>query len=1044
MSDFRPNHPPVFERDLIRAMLWPAVFLAVVISLLLSLILFLFRSAEWVDRSDRVLAQVAQVEKFGIDMETGLRAFQMTGGIIFLDPLEAAARRIDPAFTELGALVVDNATQSQVLGEQRARFASWLAHAEETRARIRAGTDVRSIEWTAAGKALFDAFRESTARFAAVEQRLRETRLAHLAVLRNAALITLVLAALVGVPLLLTAFRRLVERVGSTYRGALAETAAQRDELHTSLRSIGDAVLATDAAGLIAFLNPVAERLTGWTNEEAAGHTLAEVLPLFNQTTGQPAENPVDRVLRERVVVGLANHTVLRRRDGTDLPIEDSAAPIFNPDGTVRGVILVFHDVTEKYAQERELRTSEARSRAILDTSLDAVLLMDAAGRIVAWNPAAERTFGWSAVEVVGHDLAAHIIPERLREAHRRGLAHLLATGEGPVIGRRLELPALHRDGREFPTELSINPLPGAEPPMFVGFMRDISQRKAAEAALAERASLAALRAEVASLLASSEPAEAVLNGCCELLVQHLDAAFARVWTMAETEHVLVLRASAGLYTHLDGPHARVPVGKYKIGRIAEQRRAHLTNDVPHDPNVSDPTWAAREGMVSFAGYPLIASDRVLGVLALFSRHAFSEAVLGDLAPIADAIAANLERRAAEASLVAEKERAEIASRAKDNFLAALSHELRTPLTPVLMTAAAMRDDERLPAEVREELGMIARNIALEARLIDDLLDLTRIAKGKLQLREEACDVHSIIGLAIEIVRDEALSKPVAIEVELAAKRSGMRGDPARLQQVFWNLLRNAIKFTPTGGRIAIRTRDETNERLRIEVSDNGIGLSPDALESIFGPFEQAGREGDHRFGGLGLGLAIARAIVDLHGGIIRAESAGISQGATFIVELPDVADQETGVTSPMTRPATAENADTDGRPEAAPSLRLLLVEDHEPTLAVLKRLLSRAGYQVFTASSVAAAVAAAEAAPFDVVVSDLGLPDGTGLEVITKLRLIQPRLRGIALSGYGMEDDLHRSVEAGFERHLVKPVDFNQLRRALREVTVRKEQTTR
>ena len=1026
---------PAFDRDLRRATVWPAVILAVVIALLLALVAFLFRYADWVEHTDRVLAEAAAAEKLGVDMETGLRAFQLTGDAAFLAPWEAAGPRIGPAFEALAALVADNAAQARAAAELRARFANWRAHADETLTRARAGADVRSIEWNAPGKQFFDAFRDSASRFSAGEKQLRELRLSRLSLLRTAVAIILALAALAGVPLLLAAFRRTVQRVGSSYRGALADTAAQRDELHTSLRSIGDAVLATDATGAIAFLNPVAERLTGWTNEEARGRALAEVFPIFNQMTGAPAENPIARVLREKVVIGLANHTVLRRRDGTELPIEDSAAPIFHADGSVRGVILVFHDVTEKHAQERELRTSEARSRAILNTALDAVLLMDSAGRIVAWNPAAERIFGWSAAEIVGRDLAEHIIPGRLREAHRRGLAHLLATGEGPVLGRRLEMPALHRDGREFPAELSINPLAGIAPPIFVGFMRDISQRKAAETALAERASLAALRADVAALLASGEAVELVLKGCCELLVQHLDAAFARVWTLDETEPVLVLRASAGLYTHLDGPHARVPVGQFKIGRIAQQRRAHLTNDVAHDPNVSDPAWAEREKMTAFAGYPLIAEDRVVGVLALFSRHPLSEAVLGDLAPIADAIAANFERRAAESALVAEKDRAEIASRAKDNFLAALSHELRTPLTPVLMAAAALRDDETLPAEARADLAMIERNIALEARLIDDLLDLTRITKGKLQLREEACDVHSIIGLAIEIVRDEALSKPVAIDVDLAAKRSGLRGDPARLQQVFWNLLRNAIKFTPTGGRVAIRTRDETNERLRIEVTDTGIGLAPDALEAIFRPFEQAGRTGDHRFGGLGLGLAIARAIVDLHGGIIRAESAGAGRGATFIVELPNVADQETGVTIPLTRPARHDGATADGAAEALPPLRLLLVEDHEPTLAVLKRLLTRSGHQVVTAGSVATAVAAAEAGQFDFVISDLGLPDGTGLEVITKLHRIQPRLRGIALSGYGMEDDLHRSEEAGFERHLVKPVDFNQLRRALREV---------
>ena len=646
-----------------------------------------------------------------------------------------------------------------------------------------------------------------------------------------------------------------------------------------------------------------------------------EVLPLFNEETGAPVENPVERVLREHIILGLANHTVLRPRTGGEIPIEDSAAPILLADGSVQGAVFVFHDVREKRAQQRELReaewlarnalevagagawvweiesdrvigdarlaetfgvplercragepigtflaaiheedrarveeviahcretgipyeceyrvrgadgsvrwvdgrgrvdrdaggaavrmpgvlfditarrlseeelrATEERARAIIDTAIDGVLLMNSGGEIVDWNPAAERIFGWKREEILGGELAAHIIPERLREAHRRGLAHFLATGEGPVLNRRLELPALRRDGTEFPVELSISPVTGAGRSLFVGFLRDISQRKAAEAELAERARLSALRAEIAALLASSTALDASLNGCCELLVRHLDAAFARVWILEHTEPVLVLRASAGLYTHLDGPHARVPVGEFKIGRIAQSQRAHLTNDVAHDPNISDPEWAKREGMTAFAGYPLIVDGRVLGVVALFSHQALSEAVLGDLAPIADAIAVSIERRTAEVSLLAEKERAEVASRAKDNFLAALSHELRTPLTPVLMTATALREDERLPADARADLAMMERNIALEARLIDDLLDLTRIARGRLQLRVETCDAHSLIGLAVDIIRDEA-------QQETRGHRDGprrpSRGPPRRSRTAAAGLLESVAQ----------------------------------------------------------------------------------------------------------------------------------------------------------------------------------------------------------------------------------------------------------
>ena len=726
----------------------------------------------------------------------------------------------------------------------------------------------------------------------------------------------------------------------------------------------------------------------------------------------------------------------MRNGDGAQRWVEGRGRIERDAEGTALRLNGVLIDITERRTAEAQLRASELRSRAIVNTAIDGVILMDARGLIVDWNPAAEQIFGWERDESIGAELATRIIPERFREAHRRGLAHFLATREGPVLGRRLELPAIRRDGTEFPVELSINPLPLEGEAMFVGFIRDISQRKASEAELAERARLAALRADIASHLASAAEQTESLRGCCELLVRHLDASFARVWLLEESENVLMLCASAGLYTHLDGPHSRVPVGQFKIGRIAQSRHAHLTNDVAHDPNISDPEWAAREGMVAFAGYPLIVDARLVGVVALFSKHALSEAVLGDLAPIADSIAVSIERRTADAALRAEKERAEVASRAKDDFLAALSHELRTPLMPVLMTANSLRDDERLPEDVRSSLGMIGRNIALEARLIDDLLDLTRIAKGKLPLREESCDAHSLLSLAVEIVRDEAREKPITLELELAARRTGLRADPARLQQVFWNLLRNAIKFTPAGGRITLCTRDETDGRLRIEVRDTGIGLPPDALESIFRPFEQAGRENDHRFGGLGLGLAIARAIVDLHGGELTAHSDGVGKGATFIIELRGAGEQPAGLDH---RAGSRDQSTAGAAPVAQAALRLLVVEDHEPTLTVLGRLLTRAGHQVVAADSIAAALsAAAKSMPFDLVISDLGLPDGTGLELMSKLRRLQPDLRGIALSGYGMDEDLRRSGEAGFQSHLVKPVDFQQLTRALREVSSR------
>jgi len=287
------------------------------------------------------------------------------------------------------------------------------------------------------------------------------------------------------------------------------------------------------------------------------------------------------------------------------------------------------------------------------------------------------------------------------------------------------------------------------------------------------------------------------------------------------------------------------------------------------------------------------------------------------------------------------------------------------------------------------------------------------------------------VKLAANIVADEVRTKQQTLALDLNATRTWLHADPARLQQVIWNLLRNAVKFTPAGGRIFLTTSD-ADGWIRVEVTDTGVGMDASALEKIFQPFEQVGYENDHRFGGLGLGLAIARAIVDLHGGKIHAASAGPSRGATFTVELPGPHDHPTpavherGVT-PAAPPQTPVSAQ---QPPASP-LRLLVVEDHEPTLTALARLLRREGHEVVTATNVREALSTASQRSFDGVLSDLGLPDGTGIELMRELRSGY-NLPGIALTGYGMEEDVRRTLEAGFIQHLVKPIDFETLRQAL------------
>lgn len=375
--------------------------------------------------------------------------------------------------------------------------------------------------------------------------------------------------------------------------------------------------------------------------------------------------------------------------------------------------------------------------------------------------------------------------------------------------------------------------------------------------------------------------------------------------------------------------------------------------------------------------------------------------------------------------LAAAREAAETANAAKDSFLAVLSHELRTPLTPALAaTSALISAPPSEPGVLREFLSIIRRNIELEARLVDDLLDVTRINRDKLRIQPAPVELHSVLRDALSMAAPVLREKEIATVVDLVAGRAVVQGDAARLAQVFSNLLTNAAKFTPEGGQVTIRS-EMLEEKVRVIILDTGIGISAEVLPYIFEPFRQGEAAKARRFGGLGLGLSIARGLVEAHGGTIVAHSDGPSQGAKLTVELPLV-----------TAAALEEVAKAPGGEPRAPlsALRVLLVEDHEDTRRILSSLIGRWGHTVTTASNVAQACAALETGAFDLLLSDIGLPDGSGFDVVARLRGISS-IPAVAMSGYGMESDLARTQAAGFNEHIVKPVAAETLRAVLERV---------
>jgi signal transduction histidine kinase len=365
------------------------------------------------------------------------------------------------------------------------------------------------------------------------------------------------------------------------------------------------------------------------------------------------------------------------------------------------------------------------------------------------------------------------------------------------------------------------------------------------------------------------------------------------------------------------------------------------------------------------------------------------------------------------------------ANAAKDQFLAQLSHELRNPLTPVIAMVGELEAELPDSKPIAEALEVVRRNVELEARLIDDLLDVTRISKGKLQLSFEPISVHQILQRAYEICRNEIEAKNLEVTFRLRAAHAYVDGDPARLQQVFWNLIKNSVKFTPEKGQITIETANPTADKIEVRVTDTGIGIESEAIDKIFNAFEQGQRDITRRFGGLGLGLTISKTLIDAHGGHIHVQSPGKDQGASFSVKLNTVE-------TPVERDGHGEVPSVDRKPKpAGASRRVLLVDDHQDTCLGMKRMLERRGYEITIAHSAEQAVEKVRTQEFDLLISDIGLPDRSGYELMREVR-VNNRLPGIALSGFGSEEDVNQAREAGFAEHLTKPINFERLEKTI------------
>jgi PAS domain S-box-containing protein len=733
----------------------------------------------------------------------------------------------------------------------------------------------------------------------------------------------------------------------------------------------------------------------------------------------------VSRALREHTPYQIEHRIVWP--DGSERHLHEHGTVVCDAAGRPLRMLGTCQDITERKRAETTLREREDLLRLITDTAPTLISYIDDKFTYRMANRAYESWFGKPLAELPGHTVS-EILGEATWRAVRGYMERALA---GETVDFEQELP-YHKVGSRW---VHVIYTPDRDPSGrvrgFVVFVHDVSDRKRVEDALRRSAERAERLRGVAVALAQALTEEQVARVIVEQGLQILGAVGGCVAVAGDDGDTLRVVQSTGW-----DPAARSAWERFSIDAGAPMAQAARTR-LP--VFVASPEERARvyPELPSFLGQgpsgasasiPMLLGDRLLGVLDLTWAETRP---LGDddrafVLALGRQCAQALERAELYAAEQRARARAEASDRAKDQFLAVLSHELRTPLTPVLGAAAMLETDAAASDEVRRLAAMIRKNAELEARLIDDLLDLTRVNQGKLSLQVEPVDAHAKVTDVVRACEADLEAKHLRLDIDLAATDHQVHADQARLQQVIWNLVKNAAKFSNAYGRIAIRTRNDTDGMMTLEVADQGIGIEPDLLSRLFQPFEQGGREVTRHFGGLGLGLAISKALVEAQGGSIVAASPGKNRGATFTLRLPLAHEAARALpVAPAPRPA--------------PGHRILLVEDNADTAELLAELLQLHGYGVKTADTVASALRLADAEKFDLIVSDLGLPDGTGLDLMRQLGA-RHRLPGVALSGYGFERDIQEARAAGFWEHLTKPVNPGRLLQVLSSVLARAE----
>jgi len=786
---------------------------------------------------------------------------------------------------------------------------------------------------------------------------------------------------------------------GEAMRITQQRFAVQAERLRTTLASIGDAVITTDMAGCITTMNAVAEQLTGWTNAEAAGQSLDAVFQIVNEATRQPVENPALRALKEGILVGLANHTVLIAKDRKERHIHDSAAPIRCREGELVGCVLVFRDISDQHRQEAELRgreqalrDSEQRMRLATEATAVGIWEWNVVTDEIRWDPVMFQIYGIGTTPsgvVQYRDWSESVLPEdlRLQEEVLQDTVRRAGNSRREFrIRRRNDGECRHLEAVE---TVRTNEAGRAE--WVVGTNLDVTDRKRAEEALRKRTEqLAEAEARIRSVMNN------VINGIVTIdergVVESFNSAAERLFGYQTKEVV--------------GQNVKMLMGE----PYHSEHDGYLANYL-------------RTGQAKVIGIGREVEARRKDGSAFLMDLGISEFLLGERRYFTAVVRDITERKRLEEELRQLAADLSEADRRKDEFLATLAHELRNPLAPIRNGLQLIKLAGGQEAIVEQARSMMERQLMQMVRLVDDLMDVSRISRGKLELRKERVPLAAVLNSALETSRPLIEKMGHELTVTLPKQPLIVEADLTRLAQVFLNLLNNAAKYGDRGGHIQLNVERQGSDVV-VMVKDNGIGIAADQLPRIFEMFTQVDRSLEKSQGGLGIGLTLVKRLVEMHGGRVEARSEGPGKGSEFIVRLPVVVEASI--------PQASGVEDEPAAPKS--SLRILIVDDNRDGADSLAMMLRIMGNYTRTAyDGQEGADLAGEFLP-DVMLLDIGLPKLNGYEVC---RYIREQSWGksvvlIAVTGWGQDDDRRRSHEAGFDSHMVKPVDPQALMKTL------------